>query len=136
MSKFMVLIRTYSVAVKQRRFFVDQGGDREPWGKDWQEVEAHDLEAARRKGLLARDSRPGPCERTWPSRRLRKDHRVNWSGNAGICLNCGTGFTYDEGVVNKALKEPRRRRHNFKAAAARNKKAFASTKSKDGQYPI
>jgi hypothetical protein len=39
-------------------------------------------------------------------------------------------------VTCAACKRKRARRHNFKAAAARNAKAFASTKSKDGMYPI
>ncbi len=39
-------------------------------------------------------------------------------------------------VTCRACKRNRAPRHNFKAAAARNAKAFASTKSKDGMFPI
>ena len=81
MSKFAILIKPHGVYVKEWTFFVKQGGTKEDWGKNWKQVEARDIEAARRKGLRIRDGR-------------------------------------------------------FRRAAARNAKAFASTRSKDGQYPI
>lgn len=135
MSKFAVLIQPWSISVKSWYFFVDQGGTKLPWGKEWKLIEAHDMEAARRKGRRARDSRPGPCHGVWPSRRRLKDHGIEWMGNAGVCLNCGSGFMYEERAIKKALKKMLPR-HNFKRSAASNAKAFASTKSKDGQYPI
>lgn len=87
MSKFAILIKPFGVYVKAWGFFVEQGGTTGEWGRSWTQVEARDIEAARRKGLKMRDA-------------------------------------------------PKRKRHNFKAAAARNAEAFASTKSKDGMYPI
>ncbi len=81
MSKFAVLIKPFAVYVKGWGFFVKQGGTKEDWGKSWKQVEAKDIEAARKKGLKIQADR-------------------------------------------------------FKRAAARNAKAFASTMSKDGQYPI
>jgi NTP pyrophosphatase (non-canonical NTP hydrolase) len=42
--------QTGAVFVKEREFFVSQGGDREPWGRSWREVEAESIEDARRKG--------------------------------------------------------------------------------------
>lgn len=50
--KFMVLCVEVSgsVFVKDRDFFVSQGGDREPWGKRWVEIEAESIEDARRIG--------------------------------------------------------------------------------------
>jgi hypothetical protein len=135
MSKFAILIKPWAVSVKAWWFFVEQGGLKEFWGKEWMPVEAHNIEAARRKGLRARDTVKGLCERTWPSPRKLAAHSVGWGGPTGICFNCGKGFLYDERAIKRSLKVPSRR-HNFKASAARNAKAFASTKSKDGQYPI
>ncbi len=136
MSKFMVHIKTYAVYVKAHNFFVEQGGLSQEWGQHWQKIEARDIEDARRRATKARDTMPGACKRTWPSRRNRKAHRVHWAGNHGICLNCGKGFFYSDRRVAAAIKKLSTSRHNFKAATKRNAKAFASTKSKDGQYPI
>ena len=136
MSKFAILIKPWGVFVKAWRLFIEQGGLKRPWGKEWRTVDAHDIKAARRKGKTARDTVAGRCERTWPSRRKRKAHSVNWFGNAGVCLNCGSGFLYEEIRIALALRTPNKPRHDSKKAATRNAKAFASTKSKDGQYPI
>ena len=48
--KFMVLIQPWAVYVKERGFFVDQGGARDAWGKAWRPVTASSIEAARNKG--------------------------------------------------------------------------------------
>lgn len=135
MSKFAVLVKSWSISVKSWYFFVDQGGTTQPWGKGWRQVEAHDLEAARKKGELARDVRPGPCNRILSGRPLKNHLIRSWSEGVGFCAECGRSFRWSEADIEKRLKGFRRR-HNFKAAAARNAKAFASTKSKDGQYPI
>lgn len=50
MNKYMVLIEPWGVYVKERAFFIEQGGGREEWGKAWRPVEARDIEAARNKG--------------------------------------------------------------------------------------
>lgn len=50
MKKFAVLIKPWAVYVKDWPFFVEQGGTREAWGKDWVGIVARDLESARRKG--------------------------------------------------------------------------------------
>ena len=51
MSDFMVLIQPWGVYVKERGFFIEQGGDRHPWGQHWRRVKARDIESARRKGM-------------------------------------------------------------------------------------
>jgi len=50
MNAYMVLIQPWAVYVKDRAFFVQQGGLREPWGKAWRRVRASSVEAARSKG--------------------------------------------------------------------------------------
>lgn len=133
MSKFAVLIKPWSISVKSWYFFVDQGGTAQPWGKGWRQVEAHDMEAARRRGEMARDVRPGPCNRAFSERPLKNHLIRSWSEGVGFCSECGRSFRWSEADIKRSLS---RQRHNFKAAAARNAKAFASTKSRDGQYPI
>lgn len=39
-----------SVFVKEREFFVSQGGDTQDWGKNWRTVAATSVEDAREKG--------------------------------------------------------------------------------------
>lgn len=51
MRDFMVLIQPWAVYVKERGFFIQQGGNRDAWGKAWRRVKARDIESARRKGL-------------------------------------------------------------------------------------
>ena len=46
---FMVHVGpTGSVFVKEREFFISQGGDRELWGRSWRPLEAGSIEDARR----------------------------------------------------------------------------------------
>jgi hypothetical protein len=54
MTKFMVLIQPWAIYVKERSFFVAQGGSRERWGKHWRPVQARSIEAARSKGKLCK----------------------------------------------------------------------------------
>lgn len=50
--KYMVIANkaSGSVFVKEKDFFISQGGDKQDWGKDWKEVEAESIEDARKKG--------------------------------------------------------------------------------------
>lgn len=48
--KFRILVEPWATYVKDADFFEAQGGLREPWGKNWREVEAEDIEAARAIG--------------------------------------------------------------------------------------
>lgn len=50
MNDYMVLIEPWGVYVKERSFFVQQGGLRDSWGKAWRRVRASSIEAARNKG--------------------------------------------------------------------------------------
>ena len=50
MNSYMVLIQPFGVYVKERSFFIQQGGLCDPWGKNWRRVEASSIEAARNKG--------------------------------------------------------------------------------------
>ncbi len=50
MKDYMVLIEPWGVYVKERSFFVEQGGLRDSWGKSWRRVRASSIEAARNKG--------------------------------------------------------------------------------------
>ena len=52
MGQYMVLpiASTGRSFVKERSFFVSQGGDREAWGKNWRLVEAGSIEEARAMG--------------------------------------------------------------------------------------
>lgn len=50
MNDYMVLIQPWAVYVKERSFFVQQGGTRETWGGAWRPVRASSIEAARNKG--------------------------------------------------------------------------------------
>ncbi len=58
--RYMVHVarRSGTVFVKEYSFFQEQGGMSEPWGKNWVEVMAMDIEDARRKGCLMRGARP------------------------------------------------------------------------------
>lgn len=48
--KFRILVEPWAVYVKDAVFFESQGGLTEPWGKNWLEVEATSIEAARAIG--------------------------------------------------------------------------------------
>ena len=53
--------------MKERSFFVEQGGLRETWGKAWRPVRASSIEAARNKGKKMTRVQGGKrirCERT------------------------------------------------------------------------
>lgn len=39
-----------AVYVKEWQFFVEQGGLREPWGKNWLLIEAESIDDARKRG--------------------------------------------------------------------------------------
>ncbi len=49
MNTYMVLVGTNNgvVFVKERDFFVSQGGDKQAWGRNWKEVQAESIEHAR-----------------------------------------------------------------------------------------
>jgi hypothetical protein len=54
MNEFMVLIHPWNPKtcyVKEREFFLDQGGGKDKWGKAWRLVHARDIEDARTRGL-------------------------------------------------------------------------------------
>lgn len=44
---FMVSVTPWAIYVKGRDFFLEQGGDKAVWGKDWKEVEARSISEAR-----------------------------------------------------------------------------------------
>lgn len=50
--KYMVMCNraSGSVFVKEKDFFISQGGDTQEWGKTWKEVEADSIEHARELG--------------------------------------------------------------------------------------
>lgn len=50
--KYMVMAVRASgcVFVKEKDFFISQGGDKQAWGKSWVEVEANSIEHARELG--------------------------------------------------------------------------------------
>jgi len=48
--EYMVSTNGAAVFMKTKEFFLDQGGDKQPWGKHWVEVRAKDIEDARSKG--------------------------------------------------------------------------------------
>lgn len=50
MDNYMVLIQPWGVYVKEKSFFIEQGGARDEWGKAWRPVQATSIEAARNKG--------------------------------------------------------------------------------------
>lgn len=59
--KYMVVSVPASgcVFVKEKEFFISQGGDVQPWGKHWVEVEADSIEHAREQGCkLFPDAKP------------------------------------------------------------------------------
>ncbi len=67
MNDYMVLIEPWGVYVKERSFFIQQGGLRDPWGKSWRRVRASSIEAARNKGkkmVRVKDGKRIRCERT------------------------------------------------------------------------
>ena len=55
MKIFYVLIEEWSVYVKSAEMFESQGGETQPWGKHWTQVQAADIEEARAKGIQLRD---------------------------------------------------------------------------------
>ncbi len=67
MNDYMVLIQPFGVYVKERSFFLEQGGRRDNWGKNWRRVRARSIEAARNKGKKMYRIEGGHrihCERT------------------------------------------------------------------------
>jgi hypothetical protein len=67
MKNYMVLIQPWGVYVKERSFFVEQGGLRDLWGRAWRPVKASSIEAARNKGRKMTRVQGGKrirCERT------------------------------------------------------------------------
>ena len=70
MNDYMVLIQPWGVYVKERTFFIEQGGLREAWGKHWRRVRASSLEAARNKGKK--------MSRVEGGKRIRCE-RVDWA---------------------------------------------------------
>ncbi len=54
MPNYFVLIKPWSVSVKEAEFFIAQGGLTQPWGKHWRPVEADSLEQAREQGKALR----------------------------------------------------------------------------------
>lgn len=67
MNDYMVLIQPWGVYVKERSFFIQQGGLRDPWGKHWRRVKASSIEAARNKGkkmVRVQDGKRIRCTRT------------------------------------------------------------------------
>ena len=50
MKEFYILVRPWATYVKERDFFVSQGGLTKQWGKDWAPVRAKSIEAARKLG--------------------------------------------------------------------------------------
>jgi hypothetical protein len=52
MNSYMVLIQPFGIYVKERDFFLSQNGHKEPWGKNWVQIEADSIEHARDKGKL------------------------------------------------------------------------------------
>jgi hypothetical protein len=46
--------------VKERQFFLDQGGGTQPWGKAWKKVRARSIEEARELGAKLLGGRLGP----------------------------------------------------------------------------
>jgi hypothetical protein len=63
--KYMVIAvaASGSVFVKEKDFFISQGGDKQAWGKDWKEVEAESIEKARELGCkMFPCARPYECQ--------------------------------------------------------------------------
>jgi hypothetical protein len=60
MAEYMVLCNQHSgsVFVKEREFFISQGGDKEDWGRNWILIEADSIEGAREKGCNLPGARP------------------------------------------------------------------------------
>ncbi len=52
MGKYMVMANraSGSVFVKEKEFFISQGGDKQAWGRAWEEIEANSIEHARELG--------------------------------------------------------------------------------------
>lgn len=50
MNDYMVLIQPWGVYVKERSFFIQQGGLSSACGRNWRRVRASSIEAARNKG--------------------------------------------------------------------------------------
>lgn len=55
METYYVLIEPYAVYVKEGKFFKDQGGLKEEWGKNWKPIIAEGIEHARLIGETMRD---------------------------------------------------------------------------------
>jgi len=67
MNDYMVLIQPFGVYVKERSFFLEQGGRSDNWGRNWRRVRASSIEAARNKGkkmYRIEGGRRIRCERT------------------------------------------------------------------------
>lgn len=57
MAQYRVLITPDGVYVKKADFFESQGGLTDPWGRDWEPIEADSLIHARQLGIALRRSR-------------------------------------------------------------------------------
>ena len=55
--KFMILVKPHGLYVKTKEFFLHQEGDKEAWGKDWEEIEADHLHDAYEVGHKLRRER-------------------------------------------------------------------------------
>jgi hypothetical protein len=54
MNLYYILVKPWAVYVKGAEFFESQGGHDEPWGKNWQLIEADSIEHARTIGKSMR----------------------------------------------------------------------------------
>lgn len=57
MAEYFLNLANYSVGVKAGDFFREQGGDCEPWGRDWVRVEAPSFYDARLIGVKMKKDR-------------------------------------------------------------------------------
>ena len=50
MGLYYVSIQSWAVYVKEGAFFIDKGGLRSEWGRNWMPIEANSIEHARQLG--------------------------------------------------------------------------------------
>lgn len=64
MKIYYIHVTESNVGTKDGEFFVEQGGTREEWGKNWERVEAASMYDARNEGIKRRRERFPNCHKT------------------------------------------------------------------------
>lgn len=64
MKDYYVLIQDHGIGTKDGDFFIEQGGLEQDWGKNWELIQAKDLDDARQVAIRMRRERYPNCHKT------------------------------------------------------------------------